>query len=338
MRRIAAPFPKLLILFVLLQAAFLALSSELAVAVDCTSSAPTVCGSTFANGFTQGQFMSTGAIPPFPIEFDGVGNTAAIVGSGPGGLSASSLANATYGWLQAFSISSNGAAVYMNPMAATADAGKVLNENSLAAHVECRRIGIRPRNCRVTVAVAATVRITLLLSTALERVVVDELAFAVLTNNTIQNHPGAGVFVSEASTGRIGFNSGAETTASPNTVQNNALGVVVSNGSSARVIGNTIQNNAGAGVQVSRDSQADIASNAIDGNGDGIAVEENSLVQLGEDSGTSIFELPNTTTTTNTNFGISCSNGGVADGRLGTLTGASGPTSFDGSCTDGLTP
>ncbi len=168
---------------------------------------------------------------------------------------------------------------------------------------------------------------------------VEELAFAVIINNTIQNNPGAGVFVTEQSTARIGFNLDSETSASANTIQSNALGIVVSNESSARIIGNVIQNNSGDGVSVLRDSQADLSSNSISGNGgDGIDVEGGSAVELGEDSGTSIYESANTTTTNNTGFGIKCSNGGVADGRLGTLTGTGGATSFDGSCLDSLTP
>jgi parallel beta-helix repeat protein len=169
-------------------------------------------------------------------------------------------------------------------------------------------------------------------------VVVDELAFAVLTNNTIQNNPGAGIFVSESSTARIGFNSDAESTASPNTIQSNGLGIVVMNGAGARIIGNNINNNSGDGVQVLRDSHADIASNAISGNGsDGIEVLENSTVQLGEDSGTSIYESPNTSTFTNTGFGIRCTTGGSADGRQGTLSGAGGAKNFTGAgCIDSL--
>jgi hypothetical protein len=170
-------------------------------------------------------------------------------------------------------------------------------------------------------------------------VVIDELAFAVLTNNTIQNNPDAGVFVSENATARIGFNADSDVAASFNTIQNNGVGVVVSNNSSGRIIGNTIQNNSGVGVQVLRDSHADIAGNTINNNGDGIEVGENSLVQLGEDSGTSIFESPNTTTSTNTGFGIKCLVGGTADGRIGSLTGGSGAKSFlDPSCTDSLSP
>jgi len=171
-------------------------------------------------------------------------------------------------------------------------------------------------------------------------VVVDELSFAVLTNNTIQNNPGAGLFVSENSTARIGFNQDSEIVASANTITSNGVGVLVSNNSSARMIGNTVQNNAGAGIQVLRDSHADIASNAISGNGgDGIEVAEDSTVQLGEDSGTAIFESANTSTSTNAGFGVRCTNGGAADGRLGSLTGNAGVKNFTAAtCLDSLSP
>lgn len=167
---------------------------------------------------------------------------------------------------------------------------------------------------------------------------VDELAFSVITNNTIQNNDRAGIFVTEASTARIGFNADSEMSASPNTIQSNASGIVVSNGSSARIIGNTIQNNAGSGIQVVRDAQADVASNALNGNGvDGIEAGENSLVQLGEASGTSIYESPNESINANAGFAVRCSNGGVAGGRLGTLNGLAGLKSFsDGTCIDSL--
>jgi parallel beta-helix repeat protein len=103
------------------------------------------------------------------------------------------------------------------------------------------------------------------------------------------------------------------------------------------VIGNTIQNNTGVGVQVLRDSHTDIAGNTINNNGDGIEVGENSLVQLGEDSGASIYESANSGS--NTGFGIKCSNGGVGDGRIGTLTGGSGVKNFPSpECIDSLSP
>ncbi len=169
-------------------------------------------------------------------------------------------------------------------------------------------------------------------------VLVDELAFAVLTNNTIQNHPAAGAFVSEHSTARIGFNADSDTVASPNVIVDNLIGVIIANGSSARIVGNTIQNQTGDAIQVLRDSHAEISSNQIFTNGgDGIEVGENSFVQLGEDSGTSIFESPNASTNANLGFGIRCTTGGVADGRLGTLNGIAGAKGFaDLSCTDSL--
>ena len=81
-----------------------------------------------------------------------------------------------------------------------------------------------------------------------------------------------------------------------------------------------------------RDSSADIASNTINDNGgDGVDVAENSFVQLGEDSGASIYESTNTTTSTNTGVGIRCTSGGVADGLQGTLNGVAGVKDFAGA-------
>jgi CSLREA domain-containing protein len=174
-------------------------------------------------------------------------------------------------------------------------------------------------------------------STGAHGILVDELAFAVVVNNSIENNPGAGVFVGENSTARVGFNSDSETLSAGNSILNNGVGVVVSNNSSARIVGNTIGANSGPGIQVSRESHADIASNTLNGNGgSGIEIEENSVGQLGEDSGTGIFESSNSGTSTG--FGIKCVRGGLADGRQGSLSGDSGATSFDGSCTNSLVP
>jgi nitrous oxidase accessory protein NosD len=168
-------------------------------------------------------------------------------------------------------------------------------------------------------------------------IVVSQQAFAGITNNLIENNPGAGIAVSEGSTARIGFSEDDDVAASPNTIQGNAQGVVVMNGSSARIVGNTISGNDGDGVLVIRRSSADISNNVINNSGgDGIEFGENSVVQLGEDSGSSIFELPNSTNGDNAGFGVRCEHGGVAGGRRGALNGANGPTSFDGSCLNGL--
>ena len=170
-------------------------------------------------------------------------------------------------------------------------------------------------------------------------VVVDELAFAAITNNTIRNNTGAGIFVSENSTARIGFNLDTEITASPNIIQSNGIGIAVMNNSSARIVGNTISNNSGDGIFLTRSAQSDISSNTISGNGgDGINFSDGSVIQLGEDSGTSIYESPNTTGSANTGFGIKCTDGGVASGRIGTVTGSGGATNFESSCVNDLVP
>jgi parallel beta-helix repeat protein len=163
---------------------------------------------------------------------------------------------------------------------------------------------------------------------------------AIITNNTIQNNTDLGISVSEAGHARIGFAAAADTTASPNIIQNNGGGgISVTRASEARIAGNTIRNNTGDGVVVTRVSQADVSSNAIEGNtGHGINVGTNSGVNLGRDTGTGLFDAPNTTAAGNLNQGngISCFIGGYADGRLGTLNGSAGPTSFGTSCVDSL--
>jgi aldose sugar dehydrogenase len=163
-------------------------------------------------------------------------------------------------------------------------------------------------------------------------VVVSQLAFAVFTNNMIQNNTGDGVVVKEGSAAHIGFNNETENMTSPNVIQGNGgNGVTVAGSSSARVVGNAINTNGGDGVRVTGSSQSDIASNTIDSNiGDGVFVGQDSVVNLGEDTGTSIFELPNTTNTNNAGFGVGCADGGMADGRLGSLNGDSGATEFPG--------
>jgi parallel beta-helix repeat protein len=170
-------------------------------------------------------------------------------------------------------------------------------------------------------------------------IVVGPGAFAGVINNLIRNNLGAGIVVNENSSARIGFSEDSDTAAAGNAIQDNAVGILVTNQSNARIVGNDISSNDGDGVLVIRRSSADISNNAINGNGtDGIRVEDNSVVQLGQDSGSSIFELPNDTSTNNTGFGLSCALGGVADGRQGTLTGTSGATDFDAACIDDLSP
>jgi parallel beta-helix repeat protein len=168
-------------------------------------------------------------------------------------------------------------------------------------------------------------------------ILLQDGTFGGVINNTIQNNPGAGIVVSGGSTARIGFSEESDTVASDNAIQGNAIGIAVMNGSNAWIVGNQISGNSGDGVLVTRRSSADISSNTINSNGgDGVEIRDNSVVQLGEDSGSSIFASPNSTTSNNTGVGVRCTTGGVADGRRGTLTGAGGTVSFAGTCINDL--
>jgi parallel beta-helix repeat protein len=166
-----------------------------------------------------------------------------------------------------------------------------------------------------------------------------------ITNSTIQNNGNNGVNVVRNSFVRLGFLTleGADTIpggVGPNTIQNNAQnGVRVAGSSNADIVDNTITNNTESGVRVVEVSHALVASNTIDGNlEDGITVGQNSGVNLGRATGTDLDELPNGTSANNTDFGIRCFINSYADGRLGTLNGNSGATSFPAGCIDSLDP
>jgi parallel beta-helix repeat protein len=187
---------------------------------------------------------------------------------------------------------------------------------------------------------SATIDGNTIQNTGSDGIQVSESATARIINNTIQNNPDTGISVFENASVHIGFLTGTDITASPNTIQNNATrGILVSRSASARIVGNTISGNGDDGVGVFRNSQADIANNVISNNGgDGITLNNNSVVNLGADTGTSIYDLPNDGSG-NAGFGINCSStGAVADGRQGTITGASGATNFSTSCINSLVP
>jgi parallel beta-helix repeat protein len=123
-------------------------------------------------------------------------------------------------------------------------------------------------------------------------------------------------------------------------IQNNKEnGIIVTGSSNARIVGNTISGNGNHGVLITRVSHADVSSNTIDSNGgDGVFVFRNSGVNLGEDTGSGIFDSPNTTNVNNTGFGVRCAINSYADGRRGTLNGASGAFSFPTGCVDSTNP
>jgi parallel beta-helix repeat protein len=172
-------------------------------------------------------------------------------------------------------------------------------------------------------------------------------SFAHILNNTIHDAginpslPGrfpqrGGIIVNDNSSAYIGVRSPSDTVASPNIIRNNFNGIILGRSSSARIVGNTISNNTEDGIVVSQVSQADIADNLIDGNGEnGIFVTQSSGVNLGNDKGTTIFDLPNSGT--NGNKGLSCSIGGYVDGVLGTLYGTHGALGFNLSCLYSIT-
>lgn len=173
-------------------------------------------------------------------------------------------------------------------------------------------------------------------------IIVVQNSFATIVNNTIKNNPHHGIVVSDTSSAFIGFTSPSPdlTVASPNTIEDNGSnGIQVSRSSSARIVGNTIRNNMGDGVVVSKVSHADISDNTIDGNGkNGIFLSQNSGINLGNDTGTTIFDLPNYTTVKNGDRGIKCSIGGYADGRRGTLNGINGVGGGESSCINSTIP
>jgi len=166
----------------------------------------------------------------------------------------------------------------------------------------------------------------------------------IIVDNTIESNSSNGITVGEGGTARIGFLTAFDTVASPNDIHNNGGdGIRVERTSSARIVGNNISNNGDDGIDVRKGSHAEISDNVIDNNGEnGIFVFMNSGVNLGRDSGASIFRLPNITGALpgdkNTNLGIRCAINSYADGRLGTLDGTVGDKSFDVAtgCIDSL--
>jgi parallel beta-helix repeat protein len=161
--------------------------------------------------------------------------------------------------------------------------------------------------------------------------------YAVIINNAITNSQDAGIYIIESSTARIGFVGPSDTNASPNTITSNGDdGIVVTGASNAYIVGNTISNNAGNGVTVTKVSHAGISDNTINQNGgDGIEVSQGSGADLGSDTGTTIFDLPNTTGN-NGGRGLECFIGGYVNGRLGTLNGVHGKKSVIEGCFNSL--
>jgi hypothetical protein len=155
---------------------------------------------------------------------------------------------------------------------------------------------------------------------------IGQNSYAVITNSTVRNNTSYGIVVSELSSSRIGVVGIGDANAYPNIIEGNGGdGIRVTRNAYALILGNTIRGNTGNGIYVSKVSHADVASNTIDNNGDcGIQVTQNSGVILGNDTGETIYDLPNTTSVKNAQFGIKATIGAFVDGRKGSLKGVKG--------------
>jgi len=164
-----------------------------------------------------------------------------------------------------------------------------------------------------------------------------------IVNSTIQNNPQNGIVINENSYVRVGFTAGvgaSEGATGPCIIQGNGgHGIRIQRSSSARIYVNTISNNVNNGVNIESASYAEVATNVINGNGkNGVAVSENSTLHLGNPTGNKNEDQPNTTTVPNGQFGLAASWGSYVQGRLGTLTGTSGASSFTHASNNNLTP
>jgi hypothetical protein len=187
---------------------------------------------------------------------------------------------------------------------------------------------------------AATIDSNIIQKAGNNGIVVNLNSSARIVNNAIQGNPQSGIVITDSSSARIGFLQTGDTAARPNVIQNNGEnGVTIARSSHARIVGNTISGNGDNGVIVTRVAHADISFNTIDSNGgDGVFVFRNAGVNLGEDTGSGIFDSPNTTNANNVGFGIRCAINSYGDGRIGTLNGATGAVSFAPNCVNATAP
>ena len=164
-----------------------------------------------------------------------------------------------------------------------------------------------------------------------------------VVNSTIQNNPGNGIISNENSYVRIGFTNGvgaSEGDVGPNLIQGNGgFGIRVQRQSSVRAYNNTISSNVGDGVHIESMSYAEVASSVLDSNGkSAVFVSENSVLHLGNATGTKNEDVPNTTNTPNGTFGLTAQWGAYVQGRLGTLRGLTDGASFTHGAQNNLTP
>jgi parallel beta-helix repeat protein len=206
--------------------------------------------------------------------------------------------------------------------------------------VTVRRLAVRGGRAGIDVSRGATALIdgNTIEATGRNGITLGSFATANIVNNTIQDNAAAGILVTGNAFGFIGFATADDAVASPNVIRRNGThGISLTLSASARIAGNTISDNLRHGINVERASQATISDNLVDANGQhGIFVTENSMVNLGSDTGAGLFDAPNRTVVNNALRGIACRVGGAANGRRGTLNGNTGAKDFGTSCVDSL--
>ena len=175
--------------------------------------------------------------------------------------------------------------------------------------------------------------------TARNGIQITRKSYVHMAGNVVQNNPRNGIEVQDG-TVRIGSSLDEPPQPDPNLIQGNGgHGIVLSRVSVARILGNTIRNNRQNGINIEKLSQADIASNIIEANSqNGIQATQSSGVNLGTDTGTGLENSPNTTGSPNGQYGIDCSVGAYAVGRLGSLNGVRGARNFITGANDSLLP
>ena len=184
---------------------------------------------------------------------------------------------------------------------------------------------------------------------------VNDSSAARVLNNTIQNNPNTGISINGGSSVDIGFaGMPADRVPSPNTIQNNGIGIAVQRSSVAQIGYNTITNNTGRGIQVTNNSHAQIgglsntgpSGNTISQNGsDGIRVSGSSQVNIagntvGNNIGRGVFVSDSSSASIFADLGATPStttpntiqqNGLVAARRDGILVQSSSSASISGS-------
>ena len=160
----------------------------------------------------------------------------------------------------------------------------------------------------------------------------DQKSVARIGDNIIENVPADGIDINESSNARVGY---VIFDPLPNTIRNvGGHGIVITAGSTARILGNTITGSKGSGILVSRNSQADVWSNTIaDNSGDGIRVSEGSGIAV---SGANMPKREGENQTDgarpNGGFGVNCSIGGYVNGPIGKLVGKRGDKNISAGC------